>query len=99
MRIDSIDYINATEFNKQFDFGWQNTTFGDYADEGEFVWVDLSEEGLNVLYREYAEYHRDSWDNDQSAYNAYLYLNTIKFVETMRELGYTDGILVHCYDD
>ena len=97
MRIDSINYINATEFNKQFDFAWQNTIFGDYADDGEFVWVDLSEEGLDVLYGEYTAYSRDSWDNPQSAYNAYLYLNTIKFVETMRELGYTDGILVHCY--
>lgn len=96
MKIESINFISADEFNSKYSFGWQNTTFGEFADDGEYIWVDLTEEHVKELYDNYAWYVRDI-GNQQSAYNAYLCDNTIRFIHDMWSLGYHDEILVHCY--
>ena len=88
----TLPCISCDTINEYFTFKWYNTLFGDIAEDGAYVPVNLSRDYLEDLYVDYKE-----MINEEAFSSAQMTENTIEFIEKMNELGFYDEILVYCY--
>ena len=91
MEIKNMPIIDCHDIETELGIHWSGFEFTQMAENGSYVSVDLTEEAIEELKEDI------EWEIGKSKSRCKRLQNQLNFVLMLREMGYTDNILVFVF--